>query len=289
VSVPLLTSPRNLKTEKGRNKRFYTWRQRNFWSVTTVIDNAVPKRALLYWGIKKVAEGAADLAETLPTLVAHDREAAVRMLKGLPWAESERAADLGSLVHAGVEAYALGKPMPEPPALARPRMLAFQRFLAEHEPHYYAAEAAVFNRERTYAGTLDAIADIGGRRYLLDVKTGKGVYPEVAMQLAAYRFAEFLALPDGTEYPMPAVDAAAVLHLPADGSYELIEVSADQDAFAFFLYAQQVFAWLEEGSKSVLLGPLRPSGALAEATAPLANLLGETPPPSSQNAQGVPF
>ena len=274
----LLTSPRNLKTEKGRSKRFYTWRGEQFWSVTTVLDNALPKRALTYWAAKKVAEAAADLAEQLPGLVAHDREAAVRMLKGAPWAESERAADVGTLIHAQVEARSLGQPIPEPPPVARPRLAAWRRFVVEHEPDYIATEAVVVNRACSYAGTLDAIVRLGGRPTLLDYKTGKGVYSETALQLAAYRFAEFIALVDGSEYPMPEVEAAVVLHLPADGTYELVEVQADGAAFGYFRYAQAIYRWLEQASKTALLGPLRSTaelGALAEASRPLAELLAE--------------
>jgi hypothetical protein len=268
-------------------QRYYTWRGQNYWSVTTIIKGGLPMPALLNWGIKMVAEGAADLADTLPRLVEHDRDAAVKMLKGLPWSNRTRAADLGSLIHAAVEARALGQPMPEPPAIARTRMQAFYDFLADCEPVFLATEASVYNRLERYAGTLDAIVEMFGRRYLLDYKTGKGVYPEVALQLAAYRYADFIGLPDGSEAPMPKVDAAACLHLPEDGGYELIDVRADPEVFDSFLYVREVYRWQEELSKAVLLGPIHAS-ALTQATVPLANLLGETPPPSSQGTE-IPY
>jgi hypothetical protein len=97
---------------------------------------------------------------------------------------------------------------------------------------------------------------MGDRRYLLDMKTGKGVYPEVALQLAAYRNAEFIGLADGSEAEMPDVDACAVLHLPEAGGYELVDVRADADVFRTFLYVREVFRWQNEASKSVILGPL---------------------------------
>lgn len=41
---------------KSGSKRFYSWRNENHWSVTTIIDGAIPKRALIYWAANEVAE-----------------------------------------------------------------------------------------------------------------------------------------------------------------------------------------------------------------------------------------
>jgi hypothetical protein len=268
-----MTAPRNAKARGS--KRFYSWRNENYWSVTTIIGGGVPKPALLPWGIKMVAEGACDHAAELPALVEKDRDAAVQMLKSIPWARRDRAADLGSIIHAATEAYVLGKPIPKWPLEAKSRMTAFQKFLDECEPTYIAAEASVYNRTESYAGTLDKIAEIHGRRYLIDTKTGKGVYPEVALQLAAYRFAEFIGLADGSEEAMQPVDACAVLHLPEAGEdYELIEVRADAEVFKAFLYVREVFRWQEETSKSVLGAPLKNlDSEIAKKSRPLADLL----------------
>jgi hypothetical protein len=152
-------------------------------------------------------------------------------------------------------------------------MEQFLNFLADFQPIYEATEASVYNRTERYAGTLDAIATIQGRKLVLDAKTGKAVYPEVALQLAAYRYAEFMGLPDGSEETMREVDGAAALHLADDG-YELIDVQADESVFRSFLYVREVFRFQEEQSKAVLRGPLHPGPispeqrAFAEAVQP---------------------
>lgn len=237
-------------------KRWYDWRGERYWSVTTIISQGVPKPALLPWGIRSVAEGACDLANELPALVAKDREAAVKMLKGLPYAHRDRAADLGTLIHATIEAHRLGKPMPPPPADVAGHMRAFERFLTDFAPEYLATEAPVFSRTQKYAGTLDAIVRLRlplGEEgvYILDVKSGKNIYPETGLQLAAYRHAEFIGLPDGDEQPMPESVGALGLHLTATG-YRLIEVRADQEVFQTFLYVREVFRFLESTSKTIL-------------------------------------
>lgn len=247
----------NQKTTLATGKRFYTWRDEAYWSVTTILGGGLPKPALLPWGIKSVAEGAVDAMQRgiLAAMVEQDPDNAVRYLKGLPYAQRDKAADLGTFVHAAAEAYALGKPFPTWPPLVKPRMEAFVQFLADYKPAYEMTEASVFNKTERYAGTLDAIAMIAGRRILLDTKTGKGVYPESALQCSAYAHCEFVALPDGSEAPMPKVDGAAVLHLPETGGYQLIEVRIDDEVFRSFLYVRECFRFLETIGKTVLLGP----------------------------------
>lgn len=196
-------------------------------------------------------------------MVQQDPDAAVQFLKGLPYAKRDRAANLGTEIHAAIELLAQGKPMPDWPLPVRPHMEQFERFVADYDPEWIASEASVYSRSQAYAGTLDAIVRIGGLLYLFDAKTGKGIYPEVALQLAAYRHAEFIGLPDGNEEPMPQVDGALALHLTADG-YRLIEVDTGPEVFNAFLYAREVFRWAEELSKRVIGGELPTAAERAE-------------------------
>jgi glutaredoxin-related protein len=180
---------------------------------------------------------------------------AVRYLKGIPYAHRDRAADLGTSLHEAIEAHTLGRPYPPWPITIQTRMGHFVQFLEDWQPIFDQAEATVYNRSEKYAGTLDAIIDLDGRKILLDVKSGKGVYPEVALQLAAYRYAEFIGLPDGSEAGMPQVDECAVLHLTDEG-YQLVPVVADERVFKAFLYAREVFRWQNETSKTVIGQPM---------------------------------
>lgn len=267
-------SPVNASIKSG-GRRQYDWRSESFWSVTTIIGGGVPKPALINWAKKFTSEFAWDNFETFKTMHdSGDRDGCIDWLKNAAFRSRDKAADLGSIVHASAEAVALGKPIPPWPKHAQPRMDGFKSFLEDCQPDFHNVEASVYNRSERYAGTLDAIATIAGRRYLLDTKTGKGVYPEVALQLAAYRFSEFLGGADGDEIPMPQVDACAVLHLPEHGGYELVNVRADIEVFRAFQYVREVFFWQNQTSKSVLLGPLDNfTSADAQASIPLANAL----------------
>jgi hypothetical protein len=251
-----------LRTDDPRSgNRFYSWGNENFWSVTTIIGGGYPKAWGIGWGIKATAEGVVNSLESgidLAKMAEHDRDAAVRWIKALPYAGRDRAAELGTSVHLATEAYILGKPFPEWTPLVKPRMLAFERFLADYAPEFEATEASVFSRAEHYAGTLDAICRLDGwGRWLVDYKTGKGVYPEVGLQLAAYRFAEFIGLPDGSEAPMPDVDGCACLHLPEEaGGYEFLQIRADAQVFRDFLYVRETFRHATEVSKTIVGGPV---------------------------------
>lgn len=269
--------PRNA-SESG-NKRLYTWATgEKFWSVTTIIGGGLPKPALLPWGIKSVAEAAVAKRKTLTAMTIECEtegkcspgnwcsscDAAVRWLKSAPYQQRDKAADLGTRIHEAAEAYKLGRPMPEWAEDIRPYMEQYVRWLVAHEPTFEATEATVYSRTERYAGTLDAIVTLAdGRRLLIDYKSGKDVYPEVAIQLAAYRHAEFIGMPDNTERPVPEVDGCAVLHLQATADTPAFrEVRADREVFATFLYAREVFRWQEETSKGVLGDLILPTATM---------------------------
>lgn len=299
-----------LAGKSADDRRFYTWGNERFWSVTTIIGGGVPKH-LQAWAAKAVAELAwADL-EAYPSgrkgaamrrwsaagradVVARqaageltsiklakltERDLGLRWLKGQPDRIRDAAAARGNLVHAAAEDLALdavGQVLADiattgtfrttwGPELA-PWMDGFLAFLREYRPEVIAAEATVFNREQAYAGTLDAIMRIRHPRLpsnpiVTDYKSGNGVYPEVAMQLASYARGEFIGLPDGvTTAELPAdldLGIGAVLHLTPRGAHLRPVVIADEVWLAF-QYAREIYRWATETSRVVLLDELEP-------------------------------
>jgi hypothetical protein len=229
--------------------RVYVWQGRAYPSVTAILAGGVPKPFLAAWAAKTAAEYAIAHLDRLALLPAGQ---AVREVKRAPWTQRDTAADLGDAVHAGVEAAATGRPRPTLPALAVPYLAVFDRFTAEQQPGWLVSERTVVSRRYGYAGTLDALCVLGGRVTLLDVKTGRGVYPEACLQLAAYAHADFLAHPDGTtEQPLPTIQAGAVLHL-RPGGYRLVPVPIGQAVLEAFLAARAVFCWATELAPAVL-------------------------------------
>jgi hypothetical protein len=249
--------PRNATTS-SRGQRYYSWRGERYWSVTTIRDGGIPQSwALKQWAPKFVANYAIEHRETLNVLAADDPAAAVEWLRNSPWRERDAKMELGSHMHAAIEAHVLGKPYPKPPDPVAAKLRGFHKFLEDFQPVFEATEASVYNRTEHYAGTLDYIVGMLGGAYILDAKSGKRIYPETAVQLAAYRRAEFIGLPDGSEAPMPETDGAFGLFLD-DDYYELVPVDTGDRVFNTFLYAREMFRWQEELSKQVLGPPVQP-------------------------------
>ena len=245
------------RVNRGRNHS-YVWADSGAKvpGVTSIIKGGLPAPALVRWASNTVAEYAVDHWAELEDLPVSERIAA---LKGSPWAERDRAALRGTQIHAAGEQVVAGKAVDVPEQL-RPHVEAYARFLDAWDVQPVMVERAVYSVRWRYSGTLDLVADLAdGRRWLLDVKTGKRVYGDVALQLAAYRYAEHYADEDGTERPMPKVDGCAVVHVRDDDA-DLVPVTAGPEQHKTFLYVAQVAKFADAASDligDVLIPPAR--------------------------------
>lgn len=246
-----MAQPKNSSVDRS-GRRTYTWAGESYTSVTTILQ-ALSKPALVNWAAKMVAEYAVENIDEIAALAKKDAPGAVRALKGSPWQKRDDAAALGTVVHDQIEAYVLGQTPPQPSADVSQRFAWFEDWVNDYSPEFEASETTVYSRNYGYAGTLDAIATIGGRRWLIDVKTTKsGVFPEHALQLAAYRFADFIGAPNGDEVEMPKVDGAAVLWLSPTG-YKFTELRCDEQIFESFYAIRQAWQFQNIIGKSAIL------------------------------------
>lgn len=251
------------------------------WSVTTLIGAGSPKEALVGWAARVTAERAYDKLQTLTAMRGDDdRAAAIKWLTDARWETTKSAALRGTNVHSIIEAYALGQ-TPDVPAEIEPWHQQVLRFLDDHQPTFEAAETSVFNLTLGYAGTMDMILNVGGRRCIVDAKTtdkgpdarSRPPYDEVALQLAAYSRAEQVVIgqspdtvqrkvgsrryyiyDDQYEYqPMPELDGAfALIISPVD--YLFVPVRIDDEVWRAFLAVREVARWKLDTAKRVF-GP----------------------------------
>lgn len=223
-------------------------------SVTNIID-VLAKPWLGAWAAKLVAEYAWDSREVLSRI--DEREAAVDMLKGAIRRKRDRAADVGSTIHAFIESLVLGTPAPALEEEHVPYIEAVQGFLDEFDPEFLVVEGTVFSSdfppELRYAGTFDFLARVDGALLLGDYKTGSGVYDEVALQLAALSRAESVwDRHTGALSPMPTVDACVAVHL-RPREYALHVIRADDLAYQAFLGLRQAWPWTK--NQAGIVGP----------------------------------
>jgi hypothetical protein len=117
------------------------------------------------------------------------------------------------------------------------------QFLEDEQPEIIWSEHTVFSRTHKYAGTADVIARMKVGETLvpvvIDVKTSKAVYDDVALQLCAYAKADFVGRPDGTEAELvpggEKIEYGVVVRPMASGTYEKVVFGLTDDVFALFL------------------------------------------------------
>lgn len=100
---------------------------------------------------------------------------------------TERSALEGTMLHEAVEGLLLGKTT-EIPAQVAPAVKAFQEFFEKNNIHVTPEliERRIVNKDHRYAGTVDAIATIAGKRGVLDIKTSQSIYRDYCLQTSAY-------------------------------------------------------------------------------------------------------
>jgi hypothetical protein len=217
----------------------YTIDCKNAISVTTALG-IVAKPALVGAAARVVAQRVLDMdTDGWTELYAKGRQNAEHDLARSHTAKWNEAATRGTRVHALAEKISAGLEVEVPDELwdhAR----SVTAFLDDWQVRPLLIETVVGDYSYQYAGTFDLIGDLpDGRRVLFDYKTSSsGIYPETAVQLAAYRWASHYLAPDGTEMPMTEVgvtDCMAV-HVRADG-YSVHPLRADTQVFGAFINA----------------------------------------------------
>ena len=249
MTAPKLAVP----TEWGRHYA-HPNRPKTVPSVTTITGVKAIK-GLPYWAAKEAATYAAD---NLTKLSALDRDEIIQLVKGAPWQpKPDSPSKVGDQVHDWVDRYARNEDIPADeiagaPLQARQMWRQFGGFVKRYEPKWVTTEFTVWSDSHGYAGTADWAAYIGEYLVLGDNKTGTGVYPESAMQLAALSHADFILEADGTERELPNFDKHAILHIRPRFS-QLIPVDHVNEWFRAFLGLKAVYDCVVEYEATKLL------------------------------------
>jgi len=202
-------------------------------SVTTIINTVLAKPALRYWMAKKAAEIALDN----PTLTAEEAIAGTYKIR-------DTAGNKGSCVHSLIEAYTKEAKIDIAglPSEVRGYAQAFLSWQEAMKPEFLLTEQVIYSKRYGYAGRLDFTCEIEKKLFLVDIKTGKNLYPiELSLQLSAYKVAvdEMGSAPD----LFRSIDQLAGLHLQPDGKYTWMEI---ENNFEVFLAVKKVWEFLEK-------------------------------------------
>lgn len=158
--------------------------------------------------------------------------------EGVPLDVLEAAREFGQHVHHAVELDSKGELDEDSldPALAE-YVAGWRKFLSDREATVLASEARVCDPRLRYAGTLDSLVSIGGKTWLIDVKSGAIPTGTVGPQTAAYLHALHACWPGAFPRAMPR---GCVQLKPNDYRFVWLRDSRDWNVF---LSALNIHQW----------------------------------------------
>lgn len=257
-----MTEPALAQSKGSRNGvRRYAWPQRpphefNVTSVTSAIKGGLPKPFLEGWAAKITAETAVKDHDIIKLMLEKSQEKqAIQHLKGSRYASTGSKGDVGNVVHDAIDRHLGGNPMSEEevdedldanfvPKAMRPaahgKISGVLAFLADSEMDVVHHEITVYNQTHGYAGTPDIVGSLqsGGAHVpaIVDIKTGKAIYDDTALQLGAYARGEWASEDGSTKLEMPDnIRHGVVVRPKGDGTYERGDFALSDEVFEMFL------------------------------------------------------
>jgi hypothetical protein len=222
------------------------------------------KPALINWAAKMAAEFAVDNIHQVSALAQTDRFAAIDLVKRAPTRSSGKAAGKGTEVHGIVERLLNGEMNVAVNKEVRPFIVQFQQFATEYKLEPVYNEITLWSDKYRYAGTADGLwkltgegIDEPGMLAVCDIKTGaSGVWEDAALQLSAYKNADFILLPDGTRQVMPATsDQSWAIWLRPEG-WALLPLDTGPQTFSTFIGLRKAFDWNKNRAKGAVGEPI---------------------------------
>lgn len=185
--------------------------------VTTILS-VISKPQLISWASRMAIDYVREHLDDIYGVYKVDDEKFEELLKNAQNAHAQKrdkAADIGSQAHKWCEVWIKaimsgGEPIRPQKELSL-MTDNFLKWVGEAKPRFLASEKVVYSKEKFYAGTLDFVAEIDGKTYLGDIKTGSGIYQEMWLQTAGYQ----LALEE-TE-PEMKIDGHIIVNITKDG------------------------------------------------------------------------
>lgn len=244
------TLPVIQRTEDHR----YIYQGVTYPGVTPVLKVIDKSGALMAWAARETAEAMLAVHDSpgLDNLMASvGRDGLVKAVTSRANWKRDEAAHLGSEIHHWADQYVGVGVLPAVSDTARAYTEHYAEWWKTSGWKVRLSEAAIIapadpGVHEGWGGTLDLLCyDAAGKTVLADIKTGKGIYRETILQLAAYGMGRFIS-PLGSQaiYEMPRVDRYCVLHVTANGVRE-VELSIGPNEWAAWLACLELYRWTE--------------------------------------------
>lgn len=226
--------------ERRANHTYYLDGQK-LPGVTTILSAGLPAPALVNWAAEITATYAVDNWDELTPLGPVTRYERMRQAR---WKRLKAAALRGTEIHDLARGLILGVDV-EVPDEHRGPVEALAALMDKLDMRPLLRETPVLNEEHRWAGTIDVTAHLGDdpQVWLLDYKTGKGLYEKDALQVSAYANATAYLDYQGELDIWRKPDRVGLVHITPD-SAELHEVHDVERNYRTFRHVATVAAWL---------------------------------------------
>lgn len=217
-------------------------------SVTTALK-VLDKPALVTWAERVGVEAALRLerAGELGGVSIEDGLKAIRAKGEGAEAKRDAGADRGNAIHEALRLYCSEGTVPNVgdfPESVRGYVQGLCCWLIEVQPEPIAVEQMVASPEHGFAGRFDLLAEIDGRRTIVDLKTSARVYAEHHLQTAAY----MLALEECVEQP---AERGVIVAVGADGTFDAPDCCSEPSHYLAVLAAYRALTAVRSAARAM--------------------------------------
>jgi hypothetical protein len=178
--------------------------------VTTIL-RVLAKPALIQWSADEACKYVQTNLTNIEQLDTVLKEARLAHRK-----KKEKAGDIGTEAHKLIENWIKGE---RPLVLDKKTQVGkmvhnFVDWAIENKVEFIESEKRLYSQKHWYAGTVDLVFEMDGKRYIGDIKTSSGIYQEAFYQMGGYEIAL-------DEMGFGKVDGYLVINLKKDGTMDL--------------------------------------------------------------------
>lgn len=197
--------------------------------VTTILSATLAKPSLMLWPLeeclKSIGGEKIDGTWTLKADVLLEKGSYLDVHAKAHILKRDKGGDIGTEVHAAIEAFLTHTEVPELSYEARLAYRGFLEWAKQHEIKTVAIERVIFSEMYDYAGTFDALLEIDGKLVLCDWKTSnpsrdapQGIYADSFVQLGMYAQGWFEEW--GNDDKLGNLDDVMILSVKKDGKVD---------------------------------------------------------------------
>jgi hypothetical protein len=230
------------KVRFDAEKHRYYINEEQYPSVTTILGVIDKSAALMGWAVKvSVAYIGKNLDRLRGSLTESGASAILTQAKQEANRLKEEAADVGTLIHDICDRIDKGETIPLDllDDKVRNGVQAYLKWCKDVKWEFLQGEFIIYDTDHKYAGMVDKLGMVNGKLALVDIKTGKAIYPEMLLQLSAYANAYHKLNPD------EQIEEFYIIKLDKDdGSFEVHKIEEDMGyLFNVFLGAKKIYDW----------------------------------------------